>query len=117
MNIAETVSAALRDADLRCHFNKLPRERTIPAIVITMIAGFDDVDLSGDASLRNRVMQLDVWASTRTGADAYMESAKTAMLAATTFTVGDIRESGADGIDDEANLYRASLEFSIWLNG
>lgn len=117
MSVAVTVAQALIDADLRCHHNKMPRERTIPALVITTIGGFDDVDLAGDASFGNRIVQLDAWASTRTGADTYMDSAKAAMLAATTFSVGDVRESGADGFDDEAGLYRASLEFSVWFNG
>jgi hypothetical protein len=116
--IYELVSVALRDGSgsVRCHFNKLPRERVLPAVVITVVSGSNDMDMEGDDTLRSRIVQLDAWASTRTGADNYMEEARGQMLAATTFVVGDIRESGADHYDEEANLYRASLEFDVGFN-
>jgi hypothetical protein len=123
MNIAEYVSAALRDGSdgLRVHHNRLPRDNdslraVLPAIVISAVAGVDEMDLQGDAGLRRRLFQADSWATTRKGADDYMELARAKMLAANTFTVAAIDVSGAEGFDEDANLFRASLEFALWFN-
>lgn len=122
MNIAELVFAALANGSdgLRAHHEKLPAKGTpsyiLPMLVITTVAGSDDVDLRGDASLHHRLMQLDAWGASRKLADDYMELARLKMLSATTFGVGAIDVSGGGGYDEEANLFRASLEFRVWFN-
>jgi hypothetical protein len=120
VNIAEHVFAALDG--LRAHQEKLPSKGVtneppgyvLPMLVISTITGNDDLDLRGEASLRWRVMQIDAWGKTRRGTDDYMELARAQMLAYKQFSVGAIDVSGAPGYDDDANLFRASLEFRVW---
>lgn len=118
MSAAQLVHAELISGTtgLRAHKSVLPRERTLPAIVITPIAGSDEIHLRGDSGLTRQVVQLDAWASLESGAESYMEQAKQKMLNASTFQVANISVSGADTYDEEANLYRASREFTIWFN-
>lgn len=122
MNVAEYVFAALANGagGLRAHHNKLPRKGdsnyVLPMLVITGIAGHTEMHLRGDGGLRRYLVQVDAWATSRKGADDYMELARAKMLAATTFKVAAIDVSGAEGYDEEANLYRASLEFGLWVN-
>jgi hypothetical protein len=122
MNIAELVFAAITSGSdgLRAFQNKLPRKGeamyVLPMIAISTITGHTEMHLSGDGGLRRYLIQLDAWASTRRGADDYMELAREKMLAATTFKIGAIEVTGADGYDEEANLYRTSVEFGLWVN-
>ena len=114
MSVSETVIEAL--SPLRAHKGHLPDKRTLPAIVVQVVAGNDEWTLEGDDELKRRVIQLDAWSSTETGADTYMAQARTAMLASTDFAVAGVNVSGAPDYDEEANLYRSSFEFTIWLD-
>jgi hypothetical protein len=122
MNVAEVVFQALSSGSdgLRAFQNKLPRKGDanyiLPMLVITLVAGHDEMQLRGDGGLQRRLIQLDAWATTRKGADDLAELARTRMLAATTFKVAAIDVSGADGYDEDANLFRASFEYGIWRN-
>lgn len=101
---------------LRAYKGKLPsREegRVLPAIVVQAITGSDELDLMSDPGPFRRLVQLDAWATTESGADAYMEQAKAAMRAATTFRVDSIDLSGAPPWDDDAKLWRSSYEFGV----
>lgn len=113
MSVAEDVIAALDP--LRAHKARLPDKRTLPAIVVSIVAGHDEWTLEGDDNLSHRIVQLDAWASTETGADNYMRQAREKMLASADFTVSGVDVSGAPDYDDDANLYRSSFEFRIWL--
>lgn len=116
----ERVSLALQDSPggLRAYKGKLPPKdnRVIPALVITMVSGDDDMDLEGDDTLRQRTVQLDSYASIESGAHDYMEDARAKMHAATVFSVGAVRPSGADDYEADVNLFRVSMEFDIWFN-
>ena len=120
MNIAELVFQALSSGSdgLRAFQNRLPQSGAanyvLPALVITTVAGADEMTLVGADGLRRRLIQLDAWGSSRKFADDYMELARTRMLAGTGFKVGAIDQTAAPQFDDEANLFRASLEFSLW---
>lgn len=114
MSILADVIAALDP--LRAHKGKLPNERVLPAIVVTVVTGTDEMVLRGDGELRRRVVQLDAWGTVESGADDYMEQARTKMLAASGFKVARIDVSGAPDYEPEANLFRSSLEFAIWFN-
>lgn len=119
-SITERVISALTAGSdgLRAHRNKLPPPgdpgRVLPAAVVNEIAGHDERDLRGADGLRRRIMRVDVWGTTRRGADDAMEVAMDKMDAATTFTVAGSEPSWAPGFDDEANLYRASVDFTLW---
>lgn len=93
--------------------NSREEGRILPAIVVQVITGSDELDLMGDPGPFRRMVQLDAWATTEAGADAYMEQAKTAMRAATAFKVDSIDLSGAPPYDDDAKLWRSSYEFGI----
>ena len=117
MNLAERIFQALTSGSdpLRAYQDKMPRERTLPAIVITAeIAGEDDYGLQGANGLRHRISQLDVYASTRKGADDYAELAREKMAAATTFAVARSYPSGAPDFEPDVDLFRNSIEFSLW---
>jgi len=122
MNVPELVSAALTNGSdqLRVHHNKLPRKGDDnyipPMLVATTVTSRDEIHLRGDGGLRRYLIQLDAWAASRKFADDYMELARTKMLAATSFSIAAVSATGAEGYDENANLYRASLEFGLWVN-
>lgn len=117
MNLAERIFQALTSGSepLRAYQDKMPRERTLPAIVISSeIAGEDDYGLRGPNGLRHRLVQLDAYGRTRRGVDNYMELARDQMNAATTFTVAKSYPSGAPEFEPDVDLFRSSVEFSVW---
>lgn len=119
MNDVELVFNALTDGSspLRARHNKLPPKGDpayiLPTAVINKLAGSDQTDLRGRDGYRWRVIRIDVWGTTRKGADDYMELVKSKMEATGTFSSGTPEESGAPPYDDESNLYRASVDFPI----
>lgn len=115
------VKALITGSDaLRAYKGKLPAKgtpgRILPSAVVQVIGGHDEVDLRGDAGLARRVVQIDAWHELEQTADDYMELVKTKLFGSGVFQVAGVTESGADPFDDEANLYRASREFTLWFN-
>lgn len=115
------VTALITGSDpLRAYKGKLPAKgtpgRILPSAVVSVIGGHDEVDLRGDAGLSRRVVQVDAWHELEQSADDYMELVKAKLFASDAFQVNAVTESGADPFDEEANLYRASREFTVWFN-
>ena len=114
MSVLASVIQALNP--LAVYKGRLPPEHVLPSLVAQIVAGNDEIHLRGDSSLSRRIVQLDAWASVETSAESYMTQAKAKLLAATTFQVAAINVSGAESYDADANLYRSSLEFTLWFS-
>lgn len=116
MTIEEKIFSALTagsPAPLRAYPDIMPQYPTYPLLTYIVVAGEDDIHLSGDAGTARRLVQIDAWARTRLGAAQTMATAKQMMLASADFTVGRIDVSGAPTYEPDSQLYRASLEFSV----
>lgn len=111
----EMMRATLAVADSPCRWypDEVDQNIEAPYGVYTVVSGFNDRHLKGDASTRQRVIQVDVYAKDPKRADNIMEWAEAQMDAATMFGVVDVNVSGAPGRDVETRLYRTSLEFTI----
>ena len=119
MTIEEDVYAALTSgspASLRVYPDVLPQFPTYPALTYSVIAGTNDFDLQGPSGLIRRLVQVDAWATTRSGAVAAMNEAKILLLASSDFTIDGADVTGAERYDNETKLYRESYEFIIWAN-
>ena len=117
MSLAEDVFAALTGGTpaARAYPEVLPQMPVLPALTYRLIAGTDDFHLQGRSGLVIRLVQVDAWATTRMGADRAMADASVLMVASQAFQVNGIDVSGADTYEEETQRYRASREFSIWV--
>jgi uncharacterized protein DUF3168 len=123
VTISEDIFAALTATSpaIRVYVDVMPPQVVLPALVYSIIAGEDDVDLRGRSGSARYFVELDAWATTRLGADELMAEAETRMWAATTFQVGSsnisggtyIGGAGVEQFEAETGRYRASKEFSI----
>lgn len=117
MSLSEDVFAALSGGTpaARVYPEVLPQMAVLPALTFTLIAGDDDFHLGGKSGLDMRLIQVDAWATTRLGADREMSAATVLMVASAAFQVNAINVTGADGYEPETQRYRASREFTLWL--
>ena len=118
MSIDEDVFAALTSGSppLRAYPEVMPQMPVLPSVTFTSIAGNDDFDLNGRTGLIKRTVQIDSWATTKSGAFAQMMEAQTLLLASGAFQVNAIQESGAPRYEPDTKLFRESREFSLWAN-
>ena len=93
----------------------MPQMAVLPALVFTVVAGTDDFHLEGTSGLQIRFIQVDAWASTRLSADNLIAEATTLMVASTTFQVNAIAIPPVDGYEPDTERYRASREFTVWV--
>lgn len=91
----------------------LPQNVTLPAITFFRVSGRHEVSMGGSSGLDNLRVQVDCWASSRSDADTLAESVRTAMFAATTFSVGGV-DGPMDTYEDDTLIYRTSMDFSVW---
>lgn len=100
---------------LRAHKGRLPDKRTLPALVVQVVAGTNEYSLMGADGFGRRIVQLDAYATAEFNADEYMKQARDKMRNAEAFVCnGD--EVAAPGFEDEPALYRSSWQFIIWLD-
>lgn len=101
----------------RIHPVLLPEGTTKPAIVYGRVGVTDQIDLdSGDGSLQEVRVQVDVWAATHSMcievAEAVRLRMQTATIASNNFRLG--AAFAQDDYDSEAKLYRVILDFTCW---
>jgi hypothetical protein len=113
---SDIYTALTTGGGLTAYPDAAPQNVTYPVIVFQVVAGHDEVYLDGYAGLVNRLVQIDAYANDPDVADALIETIKTRLGAATAFRVAAVNISGADSFDDDAKMYRASREFSLWAN-
>jgi len=113
MSVEEMVVDALDP--LRAHKGRLPDKRTLPALVVQVIAGSNEYTLEGDDGLRRRLVQIDAYSTTEYNADEYMKEADAKMQDATTFVVAGV-EVASPGFENEPSLYRSSFQFILWFD-
>lgn len=99
----------------RVYPDVLPQMVTLPAIVFTVVGGVDDFHLEGLSGLLVRLVQVDAWAGTRISAEAMMADATAKMVGSGDFQVNAIDVAAVDGYEQETDRYRASREFTLWL--
>jgi hypothetical protein len=99
---------------------KLPQEPTLPAITYRRLSpGASDMTLDGPGGLKEPRIRLDVWDTSFTGARAIAEAVKTA-LNGFRGVCGDQELQGVflaaeqDLYEDDTELHRVLLEFSVW---
>lgn len=113
---SDIYSALVNGGSLTAYPDAAPEGVTYPVVVFQFVAGHDEVYLDGYAGLVNRLVQIDAYADDPDTADALIETVKTRLAAASAFRVAAVNVSGADPFDDDAKMYRASREFSLWAN-
>jgi L-2-hydroxyglutarate oxidase LhgO len=99
---------------------KLPQSPTMPAMVITLVGGQDVISHSGPAGVENPTFQIDFYGETYSQMDSLYEAGKDALNGYS----GLINGQNVQGIflvqkrdlpyDDDASLYRRTVDFSIW---
>lgn len=117
MSLAEDVFSALAGGTpaMRVYPDVAPQLAHLPFLVYTLVGGTDDFHLGGKSGLTMRLVQVDAWASTRLSADQMMSEATLLMVASGLFQVNAIDVSGADGYEAETERYRASRDFTLWI--
>lgn len=117
MTIEEDVFKALTSgspAALRAYPDVLPQMPVLPALTYSVVAGTDEFDLQGPTGLVRRLVQIDSWSTTRSGAATQMREAQLLMLASSDFSVNGMDVAAAPAYEPETKLYRDSVEFIIW---
>ena len=90
----------------------VPQESAFPAITYTRISGGKQNDLFGYSNLENPRIQIDCWAKTYKEVKTIAANVHDVMYAVTTFRA--IQISDMDSYESEVELYRESMDFSIW---
>ncbi len=90
----------------------VPQESAFPVITYTRISGGKQNDLFGYSNLENPRIQIDCWAKTYKEVKTIANNVHDVMYAVTTFYA--IQISDMDLYDHEVELYRESMDFSIW---
>lgn len=119
MAVESAVFAALSGATTagaRVYPMRRPDGSTVPAITYQRIASSPINGLQGSLGVDKVRIQVDCWAagdpSGYKAAKALAESARAAMEAATALHALLLTEG--DDYEPDANLYRVSMDFSVW---
>lgn len=118
MTLREDIFAALTSGTpniLRVYPDALPQKAILPAVTFFTVAGKNDFHLQGQSGLVTRIVQIDAWAGTALSADNIMATVEELMVASSDFQVNAIDVSGADPYEQETERYRASREFTLWI--
>ncbi len=117
MSFAEDVFATLAGGTpaARVYPDVLPQQPILPSLVWFLVGGLDDFHLEGKSGLDIRVIQVDAWAGTRLSADSLIATATELMVASQAFQVNAISVTGADSYEMDTERYRASREFTLWI--
>jgi hypothetical protein len=92
---------------------KAPQNPTYPFIVYQRISTNPDYTLGGFANLSNVSIQFDCYATDHAGIRTLSSALHTAMQSA---TFKNILENDMDFFDPDLDGYRATQDYSIWIN-
>jgi hypothetical protein len=106
---AQTLLAALVSG--RCYPLTAPDPVTKPYIIYSVISDVQENGIGGFAGISNQRMQVDAYATSYGAVKTLAASIKTAMSTAA-FT--NIHLSSQDLHESDTQLYRISMDFSIW---
>lgn len=90
----------------------LPQDSALPAITYQRVSGGHINSTTGFSDQENPRIQIDSMATTYAGAKTLAAAVFSAMESATTYKailIGDI-----DIYEDEPEIYRVSMDFSVW---
>jgi len=96
----------------RIYEEKLPQDVTYPALVYQRITARSLYDLQGYTELENPHIQVDCWVRDSNDLETLVRAVLDAARAATTFAVAGHDDQQLEV--DEPDLYRRSLDISIW---
>lgn len=105
----QTLLAALVSG--RCYPLNAPDPVAKPYITFQVISNIPSVSLDGPNGTENRRIQIDIWASTYGAAKTLENSVKAAMVAA---SFVNVPLSTGDLYENDTQLYRVSMDYSIW---
>jgi hypothetical protein len=88
----------------------MPQGATFPAVTYTRVSGARINNLDGE-NIQNPRYQVDCWAESYSAAKAVAAQVQLAFAAAS-FT--SVLIADRDDRDDTAEIYRVSMDFSIW---
>jgi hypothetical protein len=92
----------------------LPQHPTYPCVTYSRVAGNRENDVSsGYCGLENVIIQVDAWAPTYDQVASLSSAVITAMCASTSFSC-IAPNSPIDYYEDEIQIYRRTIDFSIW---
>lgn len=89
-----------------------PESAAAPFGTYQLVAGVPQSDLGGASNLTNSRYQVDLYSSSKGPLDTLAASVRSAMNAAAGFA--SICQLQQDLYDEEAQLFRVSMDFSIW---
>lgn len=117
MTLHEDVFSALSGGSPgnRVYPDVLPQMVVLPALVFSLVGGRDDFHLQGESGLLIRLVQVDAWAGTRLAAESLVNVATVGMVASAAFQVNAIDVTTVDGYEPETERYRASREYTVWI--
>ena len=95
----------------RCYPMFAPDPVTKPYIVYQVISDVQESNLDGYAGISNKRIQVDVYSTTYGGSKTLASSVKTSMSNA---SFSNIHLSSQDLYEQDTQLYRISMDFSIW---
>lgn len=92
-----------------------PQGSALPAIVFTVVDDLPVNSLGGATSgLVDALVQFDCYAKTYVSAHA-VAKAVSDMLSKRVADPAAVRQAKRDGYEDETELYRVSMDFSMWM--
>lgn len=96
----------------RLFFRHAPEDTLYPLINIMPVDDTPINALSGEADLKRERIQVDVWAKTFKEAQAVAAGVVSSVDGAATFSA--VRQGSSSSFDDDPNLNRIIIDFSIW---
>jgi hypothetical protein len=106
----QTVLAALVSG--RCYPMVAPDPVAKPYIVYQVISDVMENTLKGYSGCSSKRVQVDIYHNVYGGVKTLMELVRTSMSVAT--NIKNVHLSTQDLYEDEAHLYRISMDFLIW---
>lgn len=89
-----------------------PEGAAAPFGIYLLVAGLPENSLQGRSNLTNSRYQVDVYAATKADAETLAASVRTAMNDASLFA--SVCQLQQDFYDTDAQLFRVSMDFSLW---
>lgn len=108
------VTAVIGTDPVRVYPLTLPQDSLMPSAVQTIVSDVPTVSLDGYSNLRNTRVQLDVYAKTYDAGQDLADLVEDTLSFDNGPTISSRRVGRRDSYEDEPELHRVSLEFSLW---
>jgi len=111
-----TILELLGVTNTRIYPQVAPQGTTAPYAVLTVVSDVPENSFTSevDELLRNARLQVDCYAATYLGAHQVARAVDVVVAGLSGSDLSAVRESSRDLYDDEAQLHRVSMDFSVW---